>query len=210
MLLRLLRCAGIIGVRHILREPTDNPPADARASRESRFAALGQRARMSPDAAGCVEREGFTASGRTSPTTPQNPSLRLESLSLRLGLKGLAAVRAPPSSARELSSCYVWRFASRTSCASQQWYVRCAQKRKEAPLHGPACGNVTRAERLATILSAPRSRPPALAATREAMKMLPWCPTKSRSIGYHPMRKSRLLMSLRSMSQPSLATGDTG
>jgi hypothetical protein len=39
MLFRLLRCGEIIGVRHILREPTDNPPADARAGRESRSAA---------------------------------------------------------------------------------------------------------------------------------------------------------------------------
>jgi hypothetical protein len=35
MLLRLRRCAEIIGVRHILREPTDNPPADARAGRSA-------------------------------------------------------------------------------------------------------------------------------------------------------------------------------
>jgi hypothetical protein len=50
MLLRLLRCAETIGVRHILREPRDNPPAHRRAGRESRFAALGQRAEMSPEA----------------------------------------------------------------------------------------------------------------------------------------------------------------
>jgi hypothetical protein len=43
MLLGLLRCEEIIGVRQILREPTDNPPADARAGRESRFAALCER-----------------------------------------------------------------------------------------------------------------------------------------------------------------------
>jgi hypothetical protein len=56
---------------------------------------------------GCVERKGFTASGRTAPTTLQNAALRLESLFARFGPEGLAAARSPPCSARELSSAYV-------------------------------------------------------------------------------------------------------
>jgi hypothetical protein len=82
--------------------------------------------------------KGFTASGRTAPTTLQNAALRLESPLARSGPEGLAAARVPPSSARELSSAYVRRFASRTSCASQQWYVRCPCRTQEAPLAGPA------------------------------------------------------------------------
>ena len=98
---------------------------------------------MSPEPAGCVEREGFTASGRTSPTTRQNPSRRLESLSLRPGPEGPAAVHAPPSNGCELSSAYVWRFPSRTSWASHRWYVRRERKRRKRRRPGPLCGNVT-------------------------------------------------------------------
>jgi hypothetical protein len=108
-------------------------PADLWVSR-ARPERAGQCAGMSHETRRLRDRLPVSPRLRTSPAGPlRSPPLRLEPLLARLGPEEPAAVRAPPSSARELFCAYVRRFASRTSWAHNN-RTSGARKTREAPL----------------------------------------------------------------------------